>query len=409
MNKDGGPSVDSGAAAVLHVQEAVKAEAAKADAVKAEAMEPSRVMLHMPVDVRSVSMAVLAVIGTLWLLHWAKEVFIPIMLGIMFSYALTPVVERLSRWRIPRALSAAVLLIALAGAIGGGAWRLSDDANDLIRTLPEAAQKLRQSLRAKVNRQESTIDKVQKAATELETAAKESGGKKPVATPGVTRVVVEQAPFNIQSYLWTGTLGLLAVLGQIAMVFLITFFLLASGDSFRRKMAHIAGPTFARRKITVQALDEVTGQIQRYLLVNLFTSALVGVASWVCYLWIGLEHAAVWGVVAFLMNFVPYVGSLAVTSGTALVGFMQFGTLEMAVAVAAISLVIHSIAGFLITPYLTSRASSMNPVVVFVGVLVWGWLWGIWGLLLGIPIMMVVKAVCDRVDDLKPIGELLGS
>ena len=225
----------------------------------------------------------------------------------------------------------------------------------------------------------------------------------------MTRVVVEQAPFNIQNYLWTGTLGLMAVLGQIAMVFLITFFLLASGDSFRRKMAHIAGPTFARRKITVQALDEVTGQIQRYLLVNLFTSLLVGVASWLCYLWIGLEHAAVWGVVAFLMNFVPYVGSLAVTSGTALVGFMQFGTIEMALAVASISLVIHSIAGFLITPYLTSRASSMNPVVIFIGVLGWGWLWGIWGLLLGIPIMMVVKAVCDRVDDLKPIGELLGT
>jgi predicted PurR-regulated permease PerM len=375
---------------------------------KAEATETSRVMLHMPVDVRSVSMAVLAVIGTLWLLHWAKEVFIPVMLGLMLSYALTPVVERLARWRIPRALAAAVLLIGLAAAIGGGAWRLSDDANDLIKMLPEAAQKLRQNVRAKGNRQESTIDKVQKAATELEGAAKESGGKKPVATAGVTRVVVEQAPFNIQNYLWTGTLGLLAVLGQIAMVFLITFFLLASGDSFRRKMAHIAGPTFARRKITVQALDEVTGQIQRYLLVNLFTSALVGVASWLCYLWIGLEHAAVWGVVAFLMNFVPYVGSLAVTAGTALVGFMQFGTIEMAVGVAAISLVIHSIAGFLITPYLTSRASSMNPVVVFVGVLIWGWLWGIWGLLLGIPIMMVVKAVCDRVDDLKPVGELLG-
>lgn len=376
---------------------------------EAEEPEISRVLLHMPVDVRSLSMAVLAVIGTLWLLHWAKDVFIPVMLGVMFSYALTPVVDRLARWRIPRALSAAVLLLALMGGIGGAIWGLSNDANDLIRTLPEAALKLRQSLRAKVNRQESTIDKVQKAATELETAAKESGSKKPAATAGVTRVVVEQAPFNIQNYLWTGTLGLMAVLGQIAMVFLITFFLLASGDSFRRKMAHIAGPTFARRKITVQALDEVTGQIQRYLLVNLFTSLLVGVASWLCYLWIGLEHAAVWGVVAFLMNFVPYVGSLAVTSGTALVGFMQFGTIEMALAVASISLVIHSIAGFLITPYLTSRASSMNPVVIFIGVLGWGWLWGIWGLLLGIPIMMVVKAVCDRVDDLKPIGELLGT
>ncbi len=371
--------------------------------------EPSRILLHMPVDVRSVSLAVLAVVAGLWLLHWARDVFIPVMLGIMFSYALTPVVDRMVRWRIPRSLSAAVLLVALMGGMGGTAWGLSDDANDLIQTLPEAAQKLRQAVRSKITTRESAIDKVQKAAAELERAALESGGRGPVAAGGVTRVTIEQPRFNVTSYLWTGTLGLLAVLGQISMVFLITFFLLSSGDTFRRKMAHIAGPTFARRKITVQALDEITGQIQRYLLVNVFTSVLVGVASWLCYLWIGLEHAAVWGVVSGVLNLVPYVGSLAVTVGTALVGFMQFGTIEMALGVAGISLVINSIEGYLVTPYLTSRASRMNPVVIFIGVLAWGWLWGIWGLLLGIPIMMVVKAICDRVDDLKPIGELLGT
>ncbi|RYG13846.1 MAG: AI-2E family transporter [Burkholderiales bacterium] len=373
-----------------------------------EPAEPSRVLLHMPVDVRSLSMGVLAAIAVLWLLHWAKDVFIPIMLGIMFSYALSPVVDRMARWRLPRSLSAAVLLLALAGGIGGGVWGLSDDANDLIKTLPEAAQKLRQVMRSKITNQESAIDKVQKAAAELERAARESSGA-PAPTLGVQRVTIEQARFDVKTYLWTGTMGLMQLLGQTAMVFLITFFLLASGDTFRRKMAHIAGPTFARRKITVQALDEITEQIQRYLLVNLFTSALVGVVSWICYVWIGLEHAAVWGVVAGVLNLVPYVGSLAVTAGTALVGFMQFGTIEMAGAVAAISLVINSIEGYLVTPYLTSRASRMNPVVIFIGVLVWGWLWGVWGLLLGIPIMMVVKAICDRVDDLKPIGELLGT
>ena len=115
-----------------------------------------------------------------------------------------------------------------------------------------------------------------------------------------------------------------------------------------------------------------------------------------------------WGVAAAVLNLVPYAGSLVVTAGSALVAFLQFGTLDMALGVGGASLSVHSVVGNLLTPWLTSRTSSLSPVVVFVSVLAWGWLWGLWGLLLGIPVMMAVKAVCDRVEDLKAIGELLG-
>ena len=192
-------------------------------------------------------------------------------------------------------------------------------------------------------------------------------------------------------------------------VFFITYFLMASGDSFRRKMVRIAGPTFSRKKITLEVLDEITEQIQRYLMVQILTSVLVGMATWVAFLWIGLERAAVWGVAAAILNLVPYIGAIVVTGGLALVGFLQFGTPGMALLICGVSLVIHTISSYLIAPWLTSRASRMNPVAIFVGVLAWGWLWGIWGLLLGVPLLMAVKAVCDRVDNLKPIGELLGA
>jgi predicted PurR-regulated permease PerM len=171
----------------------------------------------------------------------------------------------------------------------------------------------------------------------------------------------------------------------------------------------IAGPTFTRRRITVQALDEMTAQIQRYLLVQIFTSIVVGVASWFAFLWLGLEHAAVWGIVAGVLDMIPYIGLVVICGATALVGFMQFGSLEMAVLIAGASAAIHAVESYLLTPWLTSQASRLNPVAVFIGVIAWGWLWGIWGLLLGVPILMIVKAVCDRVDDLKPIGELLGT
>jgi len=361
----------------------------------------------MPVDVRSASLAVLALLASLFALRWAAAVVIPVLLGLTFSYALSPLVDRLQRLHLPRALGAGLLMGVLVGGLGWTAWSLSDDAAALLESLPEAAQKVRQTLRDQRGLSETAIDKVQRAATELEQAAQD-GAAPASAVRGVTRVHIERERFDIKDYLWTGTLGLAASAGQALLVLFITFFLLASGNSFRRKMVRIAGPNFAQKRITVQALDEITAQIQRYLLVQLFTSLLVGAATWMTFGLIGLDHAAVWGVAAGLANLVPYIGSLAVTGGAALVGFVQFGNLHMALLVAGASLLLHTVSGNLLAPWLTSRTNRMNAVTVFIGVLAFGWLGGVWGLLLGVPILTTVKAVCDRVDELKPIGELLG-
>jgi predicted PurR-regulated permease PerM len=364
----------------------------------------------MPVDVRSTSLAVLAVLAGVYMLRWASAVLIPVLLGLMLSYALSPIVNRLHRWRIPRSIGAALLMIAIVGGAGSLLYSLSDDATALIESLPEAAQRLRLSLRGPREAPPGTIDSVQKAAAELERAAEEGAAPATPSPPrGVTRVQVERPRFDIKDYLWTGTLGLAALLGQTAVVILIAYFLLVSGDSFRRKMVRLAGPRLSQKRVTLEALDEITGQIQRFLLVQLLTSAIVGVATWLVFAWIGLQHAAVWGVVAAVTNLIPYLGAVIIGAGSALVGFMQFGTLEMALLVGGSSFAVHGAVGNLLTPWLTSRAGRMSPVTVFVGVLAWGWLWGLPGLLLGVPILMAVKAVCDRVDDLKPVGELLGS
>ena len=372
--------------------------------------EPERVHLHMPVDVRNAALITLAVLAGVYTLHWAGAVFIPLTLGLMLSYAFAPIVDRLERWHVPRALGAGVLLTGIVGGAGWMTYSLSDDAAALIEVLPTAAQKLRLALRSSQGGATpgGAIEKVQKAAAEIERAAEESGGALQNQR-GVTRVIVEKPRFNIRDHLWSGTLGLITVAGQATIVVLLTYFLLASGDTFRRKMAKLAGPRLSQKRITVEALDEITAQIKIYLLVQVVTSAIVGVATWLAFVWIGLEHAAVWGVVAGVTNLIPYIGAVIVGTGSALVGFLQFGSIQMALLVGGSSFVIHSIVGYLLTPWLTSRAGRMNAVTVFVGVLAWGWLWGLWGLLLGIPILMAVKAVCDRVEELKPIGELLGS
>ena len=373
------------------------------------APEPERLFLHMPVDVRSTALALIALAATLHTLHWASAVFIPLLLGLLFSYALTPLVDRLQRWRLPRALAAAVALLAVLAGLGSMTWSLSDDASALVASLPDAAEKVRDTLRSQRGAPEGAIDKVQRAAARLEQAAEESGAAPSTTSKGVTRVQIEKPHFNIKDYLWSGTLGLVGLVGQAMVVCFIAYFLLASGDRFRRKMVRIAGPTLSQKKVTLQVLDEITGQIHRYLWVQVITSVGVGVATWLALLWLGLDRAAVWGVVAAVLNLVPYLGSIALAAGLALVGFVQFGNPQMALLTSGVSLVIHTISGNLITPWLTSKASQLSPVAVFIGALAWGWLWGVWGLLLGVPLLMVAKAVCDRVDDLKPIGEWLGN
>jgi predicted PurR-regulated permease PerM len=384
--------------------ETLELEVERPGADEGATQEKERMLLHMPVDVRNASMIVIASLLGLYALRWAAEIVIPVLMGLLFSYALTPLVDRLVRLRVPRALGAAVVMVALVGGVAWGTWSLSDQANSLIVSLPDAAQKLRDTLHPRLrDPSPSTMDNVQKAAATLAQATETA---KP--TPGVAKVQIVKPQFNIQDYLFTGTMRAAEAAAQVLVVAFITYFLLAAGDTFRRKLARIAGPNFAKRKITVQALDEITEQIQRYLLVQLLTSVVVGVSTALAFWALGFNNAAVWGVLAGVMNLVPYVGTVVICGASAIVALLQFGTLQMAIAVGSVSIVLHVISGYIITPWLTSRTSRLNAVVVFIGVLAWGWLWGVWGLLLGTPILMALKAICDRVDDLKAIGELLG-
>jgi predicted PurR-regulated permease PerM len=396
--------------------------------------QPPHVLLHPGGDPRNVGIIIIATIAILAILKWASAFFIPLMLGFVFYYALSPVVEAMASARIPRALGAAVLIIAILGGGAMAIWSLADDANELIRQLPTAAEKVRDVVIERSSRSNSPLEPVAKAAAELEKAAQATNPAAqaasaaaaasaasaatrsraarpaaPAAPPAVQRVIVEKPGFDIREHLWSGTVGLVTFVGQLMLVTFLTYFLLLSGDTFRRKLVKIAGPGFTEKKMTVQALDEINAQIRRYLLVQLLASLAVGVLSGFAFAAIGLNHAAVWGVVAGVMNLVPYVGSILATVGPTLGAFMQAGDLELPMLVVGVSLVINVIEGYLLVPWATSKASRMNAVSVFIGVLFWGWLWGVWGLLLGIPIMMVIKAVCDRVDNLKPVGELLGT
>ena len=355
---------------------------------------------------RGIALIVIAGCAGMALLWWAQEVWIPIVLSVLISYALDPIISWLERMRVPRALGAALVVSALVAGFGYAAWTLSDDATEIVAQLPTAAQKLRQTMRA--NRGEGgAIEQMQEAADELQKTADAAAGSNP-ARRGVQRVQVVEPTIDFREYLFWGSAGAIAFAAQAVLVTFFVFFLLVTGDLFKRKLVKLAGPSLEKKKITVQILNDINAQIERFLLVRVATSAVVAVATYAAFKLIGLQQAAVWAIAAGVFNTIPYFGPIIVAAGTAMIALMQFGTIAMAIYVSGASLAITSLEGWLLTPWLTSRTARTNEIAVFIGLIFWSFVWGLWGTLLAVPMLVVVKAFCDGIEDLKPVGELLG-
>lgn len=350
----------------------------------------------------------MAVIAVVFLLHWARAVLIPIMLAVSLRYALMPLVEWLEkRARIPSTLGAALLLLLIVGGSATGIAALQDEALDMLDKLPRAAQKLELAMRKTARDQSGAVAKLKAAASEIDKAA--TAATSPgTAQPPAPKSQADKIP-QLSSYLWSGSLGLAVGLGQAIVVLALAYFLLISGDAFKRKLVRISGDTLAKKKITVQILEEIDSQIQRYLVVQIGTSALYGALCWLALAAIGMENAAFWGLVAGVLHLVPYIGPTVVMLLTGVVAYLQFPDITSVALVAGSLLTITGLIGFALVPMLTAKLGKISAVTVFIALLFWGWLWGFWGLLLGVPIVMAMQAICERVPDLEPIAELLGS
>ena len=369
------------------------------------------------VDVRNVALNVLSVLAVMLVLQYAESVLVPIVIGILISYGLAPFVGGLQRLRVPRAIGAAVAVAMLVGALGLAVYTLSDQAMAIVADVPQAAQRIRQRVRDHRQNPGGAIEQVQQAAKEIDKAAQEAAAptdaerrtaRQVQASTGVQKVEIVDPPFRATDYLWTGGMNLAGFGTQFVLVLFLVYFFLVTGDLYKRKVVKIAGPTLTKKKITVQILDEINQQIENFMRVQVFTSFVVAVATGLALWWLGVANPIVWGLLAGVFNSIPYVGPLVVTGGLGVVTFMQFDDLLKTAYVCAVAFGITSLEGFLLTPMLMSRAAQMNPVAIFIGLLFWSWIWGIWGTILAVPMLMMLKAVCDHVEDLQPIGELLG-
>jgi predicted PurR-regulated permease PerM len=342
-----------------------------------------------------VALWIVAVVATVFFLRAATTLLIPIALAVLISYALAPVVSWLERHRVPRLAGAGLVLLLILGACGGGAHALRDDARELAVTLPTAIQRAREQVLSRLGFDTKAL---QQATNALGTDAQASGRTEPGQD-------ADRSGQTSGSLVQRAVGAMFSLAGHLIVIFFLVYFLLISGQHVRNRVIEIAGRE--RRQLASTIIDDINAQIQRYLLVLLVTAIVVGLATWAVLAWIGVGHAATWGILAGVFNSIPYFGPVIVSGGLFLVGIVQGGGVTQAFQMSGVAILITSLEGWLLTPALMGRAERMSALVVFLGVLLWTWIWGPWGTVLAVPMLVIVKSVADHVEPLRPIGRLM--
>jgi predicted PurR-regulated permease PerM len=288
-------------------------------------------------------------------------------------------------------------MLTILGATAGAAYSLRDDAVELVHAVPKAAERARQMVQSQLGSAADAIKQTTQGVGTSGSSSAQSGGE----GEGPSGTTAQG------SLLQRAISGVFALAGHVVVIFFLVFFLLLAGKHIRNRVVEIAGPDAERRRTTATIVDDINQQIQRYLLVLLFTGAVVGVATWLVLAWIGVQHAAMWGLLAGVFNSIPYFGPVIISGGLFIVGMVQGGGVTQALQMAGAALVITSLEGWLLAPPLMGKAERMSALAVFLGLLLWTWVWGGWGTGLAVPMLVIIKSVADHVEPLKPIGRLM--
>lgn len=363
--------------------------------------------VHLPVDARGAALGIMATVALIFALDWAQPFLITLLLGILFAYTLNPLVVWLERIRIPRVVGTSMVMLAVICALVLGTYALRGQVQRIIAQLPEAASQLSTGLDKMRSGQHSNMKNMQAAANTIEKATSQAD-LPATPKPRTTHVVIDSPTFKLSNFLWVGSRGVLAVFGQAVMVLFLVFFFLLGGDMYKRKLVRLAGPTLSKKRITVHILDDINDSIQKYMFMLLVTNVSVGLLTWVALHWIGLENAGAWAVAAGLLHVIPYAGPALTAAILGMAAFMQFDSFSVGLLTAGASLAIATFVGTFVATWMTGKFAKMNTAAVFVSLLFWAWLWGVWGMLLGIPIIVIVKVVSQHVEQLHPVAELLG-
>jgi len=332
----------------------------------------------------------LAAFAAVAMLAWARAFFIPLAFSCLLALALNAVVSWLRRIGIPRPLGAALVLGIFVALAATALFSLQNDAQDLLAQLPASARHLRHLLASAASERTGWWQR-------LHVIARSAGAGASDAADDATALSASASQLGLDATLLRGSLSAVTFAGQLVVVLFLVYFLL---------IAKLPMPTRSRL-VTREILQEIGSQVQRFIGVLVITNTLLGVATWLAFSLLGLSHAALWGLVAGVLHFIPYAGPATIAAASALAATVQFESLGQGLLIAAVSLGLSMLIGIALTTWLTGRAVRMNAAAMFVGLLFWAWLWGLPGLLLGAPMVMTMKVIADRIPALAWLSQLL--
>jgi predicted PurR-regulated permease PerM len=342
-------------------------------------------------EVRSVAITGLFVLAVLYTLYFARAFLLPIVLAVLLDFLLSPVIRMLKRARLPEPLGAALVILALLGALGFGAYSLADPARQWMAKAPESLAKVQTRLRDL----RKPVEQVTRTAEQVEAATQvDKAGPDEVVVRGPR--LSERLFGSTQSFL-TGALETLILL----------YFLLAAGDLFLQKLIKVL-PQLGDKKKAVAIARETEASISTYLFTVALVNVVLGLAVALVMLLIGMPNAVLWGALAGLAEFIPYIGATVMLGTLTMAGLVTFPGLGHAFLVPGAYLAVNLIQSQFISPMILGRRLTLNPVAILVGLVFWWWLWGVGGAFIAVPLLATFKIFCDHIESLAPIGEFLG-
>lgn len=350
---------------------------------------------HASAPVRHLTWLVagILVLMVLYTLYFAATLLLPITLALLFSLLLSPPVRWLTVLRIPPPVGAAVVMLVLLGGVGQGIYLLSGPAGEWLDKAPHSFREVEWKLRAL----KKPIEEVQKATQQVEKLTVLEDGDKTVEVevkePSLTRTLISSTPI---------------VLAELGVCVVLLYFLLASGDNFLRKLVRVI-PRLQDKRRAVEIARRIQHDISSYLFTIALINAGLGVAVGTALYFLDMPNPALWGAMAAALNFAPYLGAIVGVVVVGMAAMLSFNDLSQAALVPAVYLGLTTLEGQVVTPLIVGRRLAISPVVVFLGITVWGWLWGIPGVLLAVPLLAIFKIICEQLEPLQGIAEFLGN
>jgi predicted PurR-regulated permease PerM len=343
------------------------------------------------VDVARIATVGIFVLGVLYTLHLARSFLIPIVIAVLLDFLLSPVVRALKRLRIPEPVGAAILIVLVLGGVVVAGLRLAPAVSDWLARAPATFARIENRLQEF----RRPVEQVSEAARQVEEATEMDGGEEPT---------VQVAGPSLSEQLFGGTT---ALLGGLTVVGFLTYFLLAAGDLFMQKLIRVL-PQFRDKKRAVSIAREVEAQVSTHLFTIALINVGLGLATALITWAYGLPNPVLWGLVAGVFNFVPYIGAVATTIVIGLAAITTFDSVGYALLVPATFFVVNGLEGNLVTPMILGRRLMLNTVAVFIGLMFWWYVWGLPGAIIAVPMLVTIKIFCDHFESLKPFGEFLG-